>query len=170
MLLGNVLCLLQTDMVRLSVTVAPSNELPEDRPDPNDTCDLNTRYNSLSLAKQRTLLNNDFDSVLRYWGFACSLVTNSVAFGVQEIYPFQKGTLGSPILLAKELDQDFNKRNICTNFIKIRQNIQSVKSSNINKVLKKCLKRDLESGLALNSWSWANGLNIKYLIFSKEIP
>lgn len=48
-------------------------ELPESRPDPNDTCDVATKFGNLCLAKQRKLFE-ELDAAIRHWGFACSMV------------------------------------------------------------------------------------------------
>uniref|UniRef100_A0A1B6LD07 Separase n=1 Tax=Graphocephala atropunctata TaxID=36148 RepID=A0A1B6LD07_9HEMI len=65
----------ESEMVRLSVGPADPlvSELPESRPDPNDTCDVATKYNSLCLAEHRKVVES-VDSAMRHWGFAYSVL------------------------------------------------------------------------------------------------
>ncbi|XP_046677606.1 uncharacterized protein LOC124365708 [Homalodisca vitripennis] len=65
----------ESEMMRLSISPAEPlvAELPESRPDPNDICDVATKYSSLCLAEQRKLLDK-IDTAMRHWTFASSIL------------------------------------------------------------------------------------------------
>ncbi|XP_054263670.1 uncharacterized protein LOC128987032 isoform X2 [Macrosteles quadrilineatus] len=51
-------------------------ELPEDQPDPDDTCDVTTRYSNLSLEKQKEILA-ELNTAVSHWRTACTRLTTN---------------------------------------------------------------------------------------------
>lgn len=69
------LVMLQCEMLKLTVNPADPlvAELPENRRDPHDTCDVAARCKYLCFDKQHDLMIN-LSSAIRHWGFVCGMV------------------------------------------------------------------------------------------------